>query len=61
MSPFGRGLDELPPYVDLVTLRAGDCVDMFARNWQGLHVPITTMNPAELWRAYRKWKPRVAA
>lgn len=54
-------LEELPPFVDLITFRDGDCIDFFARNWQGLHVPISTMNPAELWRAYQCWKPTADA
>lgn len=62
--------DPRPPYVDLITLKSGDCMDFFARNWQGLHVPIATMNLPELWRAYwrwqpmkpaRRWQPKVAA
>ena len=56
MRPVDR-----PPYVDLITLRSGDCIDFFARNWQGLHVPIATMDVAELWRAYWQSQPRKGA
>jgi hypothetical protein len=39
----------------MIELRDGDCIDFFARNWQGVHVPITTMGPAEMWRAHVQW------
>lgn len=59
-APNRLGLEALPPYVDMIELRDGDCIDFFARNWQGVHVPITTMGPAEMWRAHVQWSDSAA-
>lgn len=45
-------LDILPPFVNLITQLDGQGrPHSYARNWQGLHVPIETLTPQDLRRA----------
>jgi hypothetical protein len=45
-------LDPLPEYTDLVTQIDGQGLPhSFARNWQGVHVPIETLEVEDLRRA----------
>jgi hypothetical protein len=56
LSRSALGLAQLKPYIDLIELRDGECIDFFARNWQGVHVPITAMSAEEQQRAWETWK-----
>ncbi len=44
--------EELPPFVDLIEQRSGKDMQFYARNYQGVHVPITTMGPADVRNAW---------
>jgi hypothetical protein len=51
--PFGG---PLPPPVDLVFLGTDAGAEAFCRNWQGLHVPLVTMDIEQRQRAWANRK-----
>lgn len=53
IPPWGKPV--MAPYVDLIVLRNGKSVDMYARNSQGLHVPISTLSAQQTEDAYALW------
>lgn len=48
----------LPPFVDLIVLGEGEKVDFYARNPQGLHVPISALSVQQRHWAYAAWNVR---
>ena len=54
----GQKLMDLPPFVKLITqLDASGNPHFYARNRQGIHVPIETMSVSDLAAAAQRWAP----
>ena len=56
-----RSLGPLLPPVDLIVLEDGEHSDYFARNAEGVHVPLATMDTfqrAAAWRNRKKYEEK---